>query len=118
MNEQQVIAWAQQFANEHGYMPTHDPQFQGQGGFSNQNQAQSLQHHLDAKQEGDALSQLLGRPLTEHDWRYLWFNGFTPENEGWPDWLGPKPTRPKREERRVPRSSYRGTAAYDPYIDR
>jgi hypothetical protein len=97
MDDATFMNWVAEFKAKHGYDPDKDPDLLGKG----YSAEQSLQEHMDALKYGQEFMEMNGRAPTEHDYRYQWFNGFTPENEGVPDWYtppvippAPKPTKP------------------------
>lgn len=90
MSDEEFLAWAEQFANEHAGMYPHQDEHYS-------SEERSLQEHLDARQWGIEFMQMTGRIPDEHDYRYRYFGGFTPENGFRPDWYRqgkPKPRVP------------------------
>ena len=85
MTDQEILAWAQQFQTKHGYLPNESPDLLEKG----YSPGQALKEHLDALQFGQDFQKMNGRAPTEHDYRYKWYNGFTPEAmaKGGPDYL-------------------------------
>lgn len=68
--------WAVAFKEEHGYFPWEDPDLLGKG----YSPDQALADHLDAKKFGEGFAKDHGRAPNEHEYRYNYFKGWTPEN--------------------------------------
>lgn len=115
MTDEQVLAWARQFQTEHGFLPNEDPDLTEKG----YSPKQALQEHLEALQYGQDFQKMNGRAPTEHDYRYNWFRGFTPEAmaKGGPDYLvDVAPRQATAPPRGVNPSNFMSTSGFGNYL--
>lgn len=119
MTPEQILAWAAEFEQKHGYTPNKDMQVVGQararGATDEEAQMSSLQHHMEALKFGQDFQAMNGRPPTDDDYRYQWFNGWTPEaiaSGGAPDYLTDVNRNPQPAQPTAPRGSYFSTSAF------
>lgn len=122
MTDEEVLAWAKQFEMEKGYLPNKDPDLLEKG----YSAGQALKEHLDALRYGQDFQKMTGRAPTEHDYRYQWYNGWTPEAiaKGGPDYLvdvAPRqPTAPQLTpamSARINPSNFMSTSGFGNYLN-
>lgn len=69
-----ITSWYDAFVREHGYGPDEDPNLLKLG----YSPAEAISEHMRAAEFGAKFPEMYGRPPTEDDYRYYWFERNAP----------------------------------------